>query len=51
MPVREERMAGMIHGFLNADLSRAARDGTARIAGEIGRALREGLSAGALDAR
>lgn len=43
VPVREERMAGMIHGFLNAGLSRGAREATARIGVEIGRALREGL--------
>jgi acetyl esterase len=43
--VREERVAGMIHGFLNAGLSRAAREATERIAREIGRALREGLVA------
>jgi acetyl esterase len=49
--VREERMAGMIHGFLNTGLSRAAREATARIAREIGRALREGLSADAADQR
>jgi acetyl esterase len=43
VPVREERMAGMIHGFLNVDLSSGAREATARVAREIGRALREGL--------
>jgi acetyl esterase len=43
VPTREERLEGMIHGFLNAGLSRGAREATARIAGEIGRALREGL--------
>jgi acetyl esterase len=43
--VREDRVPGMIHGFLNAGLSRAAREATERIAREIGRALREGLSA------
>ncbi len=49
VPVREERMAGMIHGFLNAGLSRGAHEATGRIAVEIGRALREGLSANAVD--
>lgn len=44
--VREDRVAGMIHGFLNAGLSRAAREATERIAREIGQALREGLSPG-----
>lgn len=44
--VREDRVAGMIHGFLNAGLSRAAVDATERIAREIGRALREGLAPG-----
>ncbi len=44
--VREERVAGMIHGFLNVGISRAAVEATERIAGEIGRALREGLSVG-----
>ena len=44
VPVREERVAGMIHGFLNAGLSRGAREARARIAREIGRTLREGLS-------
>lgn len=47
VPVREERVAGMIHGFLNAGLSRGAREARARIAREIGRTLREGLSASA----
>ncbi|MEP7119377.1 MAG: alpha/beta hydrolase [Byssovorax sp.] len=46
VPVREDRVAGMIHGFLNAGLSRGAKEATARIAREIGRALREGLSPG-----
>lgn len=49
VPAREERVAGMIHGFLNAGLSRGAREATERIAREIGRALREGLSADAVD--
>ncbi len=49
VPVREERMAGMIHGFLLINLSRGARDATARIAREIGRALREGLSTDAVN--
>ena len=44
VPVREERVAGMIHGFFNAGLSRGAREARARIAREIGRMLREGLS-------
>jgi acetyl esterase len=43
--VREERVAGMIHGFLSVGLSRAAVDATERIARGIGRALREGLVA------
>jgi hypothetical protein len=35
----------MIHGFLNVGVSRGAQEATARIAREIGRALRDGLSA------
>ncbi len=49
VPVREERMAGMIHGFLNAGLSRGAQASTARLARTIGQALREGLSVDAVD--
>ena len=44
VPVREGRVAGMIHGFFGAGPSRGAREARARIAREIGRALREGLS-------
>jgi acetyl esterase/lipase len=44
--VREDRVAGMIHGFLNVGLSRAASRATERIARTLGTALREGLSAG-----
>ncbi len=46
--VREVRADGMIHGFLNAGLSRAARETTERICREIGRALRDGLSSDAV---